>query len=454
MKSAGGAWIASWLESGLSIDLVLDSMQASQPEKCVTLLHGSASAAAERGQIDVARALYERLVKLQPKNALWKERTQQLRKGVFAAWNFDNGSGPWGNANHCELSVKDGVLTERRTGGDPFFSASISAPAGGKAIVLRYRTDLALTMQVFWSDTSGGPDESRHGVYPLPAAAGAWREAIIPFSSQGALKLLRLHPNTAPGHPLEVDSIVLRELESGDAGSLPADNALLARLAAASHGAGRTREALLFFARASDDDPKDTMLSLKVAALAAWFGEEKELAATRKRILASAEGTGESITAERAAEACSIVPSTDKAEVEAALALGRSAVKLGNGVEWWNLLALGMSEYRSGNNAAALQALVAAEKGAEKNPEDGPVVTGMSSFFRAMSLFRLGKKDEARTLAIAAAAKMKPLPADEQNPLTANESENDLILWLAYKEAKAMIRFDPIPAAAVQPKAN
>ncbi len=34
---------------------------------------------------------------------------------------------------------------------------------------------------------------------------------------------------------------------------------------------------------------------------------------------------------------------------------------------------------------------------------------GTSAFFRAMSLFRQGKKDEARKLAIAAAAKMKPL---------------------------------------------
>ena len=37
---------------------------------------------------------------------------------------------------------------------------------------------------------------------------------------------------------------------------------------------------------------------------------------------------------------------------------------------------------------------------------------------------------------------MKPLPADEQNPLAGNADHDDLILWLAYKEAKAMIKFD------------
>jgi hypothetical protein len=41
---------------------------------------------------------------------------------------------------------------------------------------------------------------------------------------------------------------------------------------------------------------------------------------------------------------------------------------------------------------------------------------------------------------------MKPLPKDENNPLAggvyAGDYQDDLILWLAYKEAKALIRFD------------
>ena len=68
-----------------------------------------------------------------------------------------------------------------------------------------------------------------------------------------------------------------------------------------------------------------------------------------------------------------------------------------------------------------------------------------------MSLFRQGKNDEARKLAIAAAAKMKPLPDDEQNPLSGSASLDDLILWLAYKEAKAMIKFDAAPATPATP---
>ena len=122
-------------------------------------------------------------------------------------------------------------------------------------------------------------------------------------------------------------------------------------------------------------------------------------------------------------------------------------MKLGNGLEWWCLLALGMAEYRSGNDAAADRALLAAAKAGPNDPQ----VTGISTFFRAMSLFRQGKKDEARKLAIAAAAKMKPLPADEQNPLAGSAGEGDLILWLAYKEAKAMIRFEAALAPPERP---
>ena len=229
------------------------------------------------------------------------------------------------------------------------------------------------------------------------------------------------------------------------------------RIADVYQSAGRTREAIPHLAKASAANPNDTLLSLKVAALQAWFGQEKELAATRQRILAFAKDTNDAGTAERAAKACSIRASTNKAELDAALALARKGVELEKGSEWreWRLLALGMAEYRSGNDAAANEALLAA---VPRPARTTSTVTGTSAFYRAMSLFRQGKPDEARQLTIAAAAKMKPLPKDEQNPLAgdvnAGDYEDDLILWLAYKEAKALIRFDAPPAAPVQTKAK
>jgi tetratricopeptide (TPR) repeat protein len=193
-------------------------------------------------------------------------------------------------------------------------------------------------------------------------------------------------------------------------------------------------------AKASAADPKDTTFSLDVAALQAWFGQEKEYAATRQRILAIARDINEAGPASEAARACSLLPSTDQAELEAALALGRTAATVGKG-GMWNLLALGMAEYRSGDDAAAEKDLLAAVKAAPNDPH----VTGIAAFYRAMTLFRQGKPDEARQLATAAVAKMKPLPGDANNPLTGNGTHDDLILWLASKEAKALIGFDAAP---------
>ena len=49
------------------------------------------------------------------------------------------------------------------------------------------------------------------------------------------------------------------------------------------------------------------------------------------------------------------------------------------------------------------------------------------------------------------ASKMKPFPRDEKNPLAGKASHNDLILRMAYKEAKALIQFEPAPAAPAPP---
>jgi hypothetical protein len=203
-------------------------------------------------------------------------------------------------------------------------------------------------------------------------------------------------------------------------------------------------ELVPLLAKVSAANSTDTMLSLQLAALQAWFGQQQELAATRKRILAFARGTSETSTAERAAKACSLLPVTDQGELETALDLGRMAVKL-NPKRTWSRLAHGMSEYRSGNFAAAEEALrPVAELSLSYHRFHS------ATFYRAMSLFRQGKKDEARQLASAAAARMRPLPKDENNPLADDADLEELILWLAYKEAKAMIGFD----AGTPPKAQ
>ncbi len=208
--------------------------------------------------------------------------------------------------------------------------------------------------------------------------------------------------------------------------------------------AGRTQDALVHLVALSAANPEDTILSLKVAALQAWFGQDKELAETCVRALEFAKGTSVPATAERAAKVCCLRPTHDSARRETALALARQAVKLGktDPLLPWFQTTLGMAEYRCGNESATAQALLAAAEAGK----DNLYLTELAAFYRAMSLFRQGKADEARKLAIAAAADMKPLPKDEKNPLADNADHDDLILWLAYKEAKGLIQFDAAPA--------
>ena len=96
-------------------------------------------------------------------------------------------------------------------------------------------------------------------------------------------------------------------------------------------------------------------------------------------------------------------------------------------------MALGMAEYRGGHFAAANTALTTAIKAGKDNPQ----IAGTSAFYRGMSLFKQGKDEEARRLALEAAAKMKPLPQDDKKPLVGGAGHDDLILWLACKERGA-----------------
>jgi tetratricopeptide (TPR) repeat protein len=190
---------------------------------------------------------------------------------------------------------------------------------------------------------------------------------------------------------------------------------------------------------------------LVVAAEQAWLGQEQEWAATCERALSLARDAKSARVADKVAKICSLRPSNDKRR-RAALLLARRAVELGKGnpALAWYQLALGMAEYRSGYFAEADAALIAAMQAGKGNPQ----IAGTSAFYRALSLFRQGKPDEARQLATQAAAKMKPPPKDAKNPLAGRGNENDLILWLAYREAKDAIKFDKKSGAGAEPEAG
>ena len=210
--------------------------------------------------------------------------------------------------------------------------------------------------------------------------------------------------------------------------------------------AGRTREAIPYLASASEGAPRDIYLLLQVATLQAWFGQDAEFAVTCRRAIELAKDANVPAAAEVTAKICSLRPSDDKVRVDAALALARRAVELDKNNLPWNRMALGMAEYRSGDDAAAEEALLAAAKAGESNR----YITGTSAFYRAMSLFRRGKEVEARRLATEAVSRMRPLP-DEDNPLTGGANADDLILWMAFKEAKALLKLEAAPTPRPKP---
>jgi tetratricopeptide (TPR) repeat protein len=198
---------------------------------------------------------------------------------------------------------------------------------------------------------------------------------------------------------------------------------------------GRGREAVAIMARAAEADPKDSLAWLRLASFQTWFGVDADYEATRRRVVQQAEGTDLAWTAERAARVYCLRPSTDTALLAKALSLARRGVELGKNDPFlpWYQLALGIAEYRNGQYAAAEGTLAVPEQMAVGDD----YLQGTARLFRAMSLFRLDRLEEARRLVSQAEAQMPPLPKDESKPMVV--SHDNLIWWLAYKEAKALI---------------
>jgi WD40 repeat protein/serine/threonine protein kinase/tetratricopeptide (TPR) repeat protein len=291
------------------------------------------------------------------------------------------------------------------------------------------------------------------------------KELLAAFPQESRLYAARAEIECGQGRLAEAEADLRKADQLGD-DPVPTHQASLAADLATAHrslrqaylSAGRTREAVPHMAKVSAANPGDTEFSLQVAALQAWFGQDKELAATRQRVLAFAKGTSDAGTAERAAQVINLLASTDKAQLEAALTLARKAVELGKDSDYLPFfqLALGIAEYRGGNDTAADDTLRAAASSPLMRlwpqPSQGPwsaSVTNIAAFYRAMSLFRQGKEDEARKLATAAAATMKPLPKDENNPPLAKTATPELMMWVAYREARTMIQFDAAPPRKV-----
>lgn len=197
--------------------------------------------------------------------------------------------------------------------------------------------------------------------------------------------------------------------------------------------ARRTEEALPLRAEVATIKPEYTGLAEQVAVLQLWFGRDEDYAAFSRQVLNTVTNESDLGRIGRIARLASLRP-LDAVSSKAVLTHARRAVELGgeHPDAVVHLLARGMAEYRNGLFADA-------ERTLETIEGNKTLSGGTAAFYRSMILFRQGKTTAARALFTMTEANMNPIPADLKNPLSDGADANDLIVWLACKEAKALL---------------
>jgi hypothetical protein len=115
----------------------------------------------------------------------------------------------WRPSGHCTLSIKEGALHVRSTGGDPFLHTSdVPGAAGPLVLKMRIRSASKGTAQVFWAVGRSQPFHRSRSVVFRPKHDGQWHEHELTLPFKGTLRRFRIDPSTAPGL-VEIDWIRL-----------------------------------------------------------------------------------------------------------------------------------------------------------------------------------------------------------------------------------------------------
>ena len=224
-----------------------------------------------------------------------------------------------------------------------------------------------------------------------------------------------------------------RVLGAGHPTTISAKN----HLASAYASSYRLEEATEMLAKPAEANVNFAEISKKIAALLAWFDRDSDHAAFSQRVLMWAEDAENAPFLRCTAMLICLNPSSEPAHSAAALDYAKKAIELGESP--WNPVTLGMAQYRNGQFAEAVESLT--------NPENPELVgrttriKAIADVYHTMCLVQQDKLVEARAVFRSAEVEMPPFPADEENPLGGTESnQDDLVLWLAYKEARAQIQ--------------
>jgi tetratricopeptide (TPR) repeat protein len=220
----------------------------------------------------------------------------------------------------------------------------------------------------------------------------------------------------------------------------PVTRDLLFNLAASYLDKDRPGDALGLLSEVLEGDPEDALAVLRVVAIHLWFGQDGACETALRGVLEWARESEDADQLGLMPKVMCLRPPFDPEIVNPVIGWARTGLDRGQnqGVKPWRHLTLGMALFRGGFYADALPELAKAEdlaRSSEETTRNRIIPTAAN--FRAMCLLRQGNAAGALAAFAAGEADMKPLPADAEEAVSAHH--DDLILWLAHKEAREML---------------
>lgn len=162
-----------------------------------------------------ARDAGERLARLEFAAPLPKSSGGLAGDWIVADWRFDDDTAGWTAQNQIELEARDGALSVRGIGDDPFMGVSLPEPVPAGKYVLRFwaKADEDGVGQLFWSTTERPEPSGNHSV-SFNVESGHEMMYEVPISADGPLAGIRLDPNGKPFR-WRIDWIELSKADGG-----------------------------------------------------------------------------------------------------------------------------------------------------------------------------------------------------------------------------------------------
>ncbi len=184
-----------------------------------------------------------------------------------------------------------------------------------------------------------------------------------------------------------------------------------------------------------ENSPDDTLKSLHLAAMYAWFGRDRQHHELCQRLLATARDSEQPANFERAAKAYLIHAAPQPDLLASATVSAETALEgLRNNADLlpWAQLTAGIAAYRRQHFAEAVTLLTEAQQASNR------LIQGPALLFRTMARLRQGQRELAEQDFARADNLIGSLP--DRTSLTEELSQHDeLIFRLAYEEARQQL---------------